>query len=467
MSLVETLAGLIGPGHVLTAAAEMPRYAEGWTGKWHGRPLAVVRPADTAEVAAVLRACAAAGQPVVPQGGNTGLVDGGLPSQDGREIVLSLERLNRIRSLDPLGFTMTVESGCVLQAVIDRALAEDCFFPLSLGARGSCQIGGNVATNAGGINVLRWGMMRDLVLGLEVVLPDGRIWNGLSTLRKDNTGYDLKQLFIGAEGTLGIVTAATLKLFPRPSAVETCLLAVPSAAAALALFGRARRGLCDLLSAYELLMRPCLDLVFETCPENRDPLSAVAPAYVLLETSVSGGLDLRPRLEAFLEAMMEEGLVLDGAIAESEAQRAAFWRIREDLVEAQYRVAPRHLRTDLSVPQADLAAFIAALDAMVAAEFPELRPIAYGHVGDGNVHYNLLPVPDAPEETLGDRLAACEARLFALTAAYRGSISAEHGIGRSKRTAFLETLPAVERDLMLGLKRLLNPQGLLSPGRVL
>ncbi|GAB0119160.1 FAD-binding oxidoreductase [Acidisoma sp. 7E03] len=467
MSLVETLSRLIGPAHVLTAEADVHRYAEGWTGKWHGRPLAVVRPADTAEVAAVLRACHAAGQPVVPQGGNSGLVDGGLPSAEGNEIVLSLERLNRVRAVDPIGFTMTVEAGCVLQTVIDRALAEDCFFPLSLGARGSCQIGGNVATNAGGINVLRWGMMRDLVLGLEVVLPDGRIWNGLSTLRKDNTGYDLKQLFIGAEGTLGIVTAASLKLFPRPSAVETCLLAVPSTTAALTLFGQARRGLCDLLSAYELLTRPCFDLVFETYPENRDPLSAPAPAYVLLETSVSGGLDLRPRLEAFLEAMMEEGLVLDGAVAESEAQRAAFWRIREDLVEAQYRVAPRHLRTDLSVPQAALAAFIAALDTMVAGEFPELRPIAYGHIGDGNVHYNLLPQPGTPEDTLAARLEACEARLFTITAAHRGSISAEHGIGRSKRAAFLETLPEVERDLMQGLKRLLDPQGLLSPGRVI
>ena len=467
MSLVETLAGLLGPQHVLTAAADVGRYASDWTHEWQGQPLAVVRPADTAEVAAVMKACVAAGQPIVPQGGNTGLVDGGVPTRDGGEIVLSLERMNRIRAIDPAGFTMTVEAGCVLQTVIDRALAEDCFFPLSLGARGSCQIGGNVSTNAGGINVLRWGMMRDLVLGLEVVLPDGRIWDGLSALRKDNTGYDLKQLFIGAEGTLGIVTAASLKLFPRPSEVQTCLLAVPSSAAALALFGQARRALCDLLSAYELLTRPCLDLVFATYPDIRDPLSEAAPAYVLLETAVSGGLDLRPRLEAFLEAMMEAGLVLDGAIAESEAQRASFWRIREDLVEAQYRVAPLHLRTDLSVPQAQLAAFIDAADAMVAAEFPDLQAIAYGHVGDGNVHYNVLPGRETPAETLAPRLKACEARLFALATGNRGSISAEHGIGRAKRGAFLADLPEVDRSLMQGLKRLLDPQGLLAPGRVL
>jgi len=467
MTILETLAEILGPQHVLTAEADVRRYAQDWTGAWQGKPLAVARPADTAEVAAVMRACHAAGQPIVPQGGNTGLVDGGVPSKEGGEIVLSLERLNRIREIDPMGFTMTVESGCVLQTVTDRALAEDCFFPLSLGARGSCQIGGNVSTNAGGINVLRWGMMRDLVLGLEVVLPDGRIWDGLSALRKDNTGYDLKQLFIGAEGTLGIVTAASLKLFPRPSQIETCLLAVPSAAVALGLFGRARRDLCDLLSAYELLTRPCLDLVFDIYPENRDPLSEVAPCYVLLETSVSGALDLRPRLEAFLEAAMEEGLVLDGTIAESEAQRASFWRIREDLVEAQYRVAPLHLRSDVSVPQAALATFIAEVDAALAEHFPDMKPVVYGHVGDGNVHYNVLPGPETPSEGLPARLKACEALLFERAAAYRGSISAEHGIGRAKRSSFLKDLPEVELSLMRGLKSLLDPQGLLAPGRVL
>jgi FAD/FMN-containing dehydrogenase len=467
MTILETLGDIIGQQHVLTAEADIARYQTDWKGWWTGRARAVLRPGNTAEVASVMRLCHESGQPVVPMGGNTGLVEAAPPSQEGDEIVLSLERLNRIRDIDPTGFTMTVESGCILQSVADRALEADCFFPLSLGARGSCQIGGNVSTNAGGINVLRWGMMRDLVLGLEVVLPDGRIWDGLSALRKDNTGYDLKQLFIGAEGTLGIVTAVSLKLFPRPSQIETCLLAVPSAAVALGLFGRARRDLCDLLSAYELLTRPCLDLVFQTCPENRDPLSEAAPCYVLLETSVSGGLDLRPRLEAFLEAAMEEGLVLDGALAESEAQRAAFWRIREDLVEAQYRVAPVHLRSDVSVPQAKLATFITEVDAAMAAHFPDLQPIVYGHVGDGNVHYNVLPGPETASEGLAARLKACEALLFERTLAYRGSISAEHGIGRTKRNSFLNNLPEVELSLMRGLKSLLDPQGLLAPGRVL
>lgn len=467
MSLIEDLRALLGPGQLLQEAADMARYARDWTGEWQGRPLAVVRPGSTAEVAAVLRLCHAAGQAVVPQGGNTGLVDGGVPSQDGGEIVLSLERMARIRDLDPLGFTITVEAGCILQSVIDAAAAVDCFFPLSLGARGSCQIGGNIATNAGGINVLRWGMMRDLVLGLEVVLPDGRIWDGLSTLRKDNTGYDLKQLFIGAEGTLGIVTAASLKLFPRPGQIETCLLAVPDAAAALRLFGRARRGLSDLLSAFELLTRPCLDLVFASFTDLRDPLGTIAPCYVLLETSAGSGLDLRPRLEAFLEATMAEGLVLDGAIAESEAQRARFWRIREDLVDAQYRVAPLHLRSDVSVPLGSLAAFIAAVDAGLARAFPDMLCLAYGHVGDGNVHYNVLPGAETPAEDLAARLKACEALLFEQTASFRGSISAEHGIGRAKRRAFLAGLPEVELALMRGVKALLDPAGLLSPGRVL
>lgn len=467
MAFQSQLADIVGEAHVLTETGDVSRYATDWKGWWTGEPLAVVRPGSTAEVAAVMRLCHAFGQPVVPQGGNTGLVEAGIPSKDGGEVVLSLERLNTIRAIDPIGFTMTVEAGCVLQAVADAAQEADCFFPLSLGARGSCQIGGNVSTNAGGLNVLRWGMMRDLVLGLEVVLADGTVWDGLSLLRKDNTGYDLKQLFIGAEGTLGIVTAATLKLFPRPSAVETAFLALPSTEAALTLFAQARRGLCDLLSAYELLTRPCLDLTFAEMPENRDPLGAPAPCYVLLQTAASGGLDLRPRLEAFLGEAMEEGLVLDGALAESEAQRAAFWRIREDLVDAQYRAAPIHLRTDVSVPQVQLAEFIAAADAQMMERFPDLRPIAYGHVGDGNVHYNVLPQPGLNEVPSYARYEECEAMLFDIVESMRGSISAEHGIGRSKRDAFLWNTAETELSIMRGLKELLDPQGILSPGRVL
>ena len=467
MTIQDELAAIVGAAHVLTAEDDVARYVTDWKGWWTGRARAIVRPADTAEVAAVMRLCHERGQPIVPMGGNTGLVEGAPPSKDGDEVVLSLERLNRIRSLDAVGFTMVVEAGCILQSVNDAALDSDCFFPLSLGARGSCQIGGNVSTNAGGVNVLRWGMMRDLVLGLEVVLPDGRIWEGLGLLRKDNTGYDLKQLFIGAEGTLGIVTAASLKLFPRPKQLETAFLGMPSAEAALTLFGRARRDLCDLLGAYELITGASLDLTIGTFPENRNPLSAPAPCYVLLQTSVSGDLDLRPRLESFLEAAMEDGLVLDGALAESEAQRAAFWRIREDLVDAQYRVAPIHLRTDVSVPQVKLADFIAAADAEMAARFADLRPIAYGHVGDGNVHYNVLPQPDLTEPVTDHRYEECETMLFDLTARFQGSISAEHGIGRAKRHAFLDGTPEVELSLMRGLKQLLDPKGLLSRGRVL
>jgi FAD/FMN-containing dehydrogenase len=467
MAFRSQLAAILGDEHVLTAAEDVSRYVTDWKGWWTGEALAVARPADTAELAAVMRLCHAFGQPVVPQGGNTGLVEAGVPSKDGGELVISLERFNRIRAIDATGFTMTVEAGCVLQVVAEAAEAADCFFPLSLGARGSCQIGGNVSTNAGGLNVLRWGMMRDLVLGLEVVLPDGRIWDGLRLLRKDNTGYDLKQLFIGAEGTLGIVTAATLKLFPRPTALETAMLAVPSAEAALTLFARARRDLCDLLSAYELMTRACLDLTFGIFPENRDPLAEVAPCYVLLQTSASGGLDLRPRLEDFLGSALEEGLVLDGALAESEAQRGAFWRIREDLVDAQYRAAPVHLRTDVSVPQVRLAEFIAAADGQMADRFPDLRAIAYGHVGDGNVHYNVLPQPELNEQIAHERYEECEAMLFDLVESMAGSISAEHGIGRTKRDAFLWSTAEVELSLMRGLKDLLDPQGILSPGRVL
>ncbi len=467
MSLLSELAAILGDAHVLTAEADTARYLKDWKGWWSGRARAVLRPATTAEVAAVMRLCHAHGQPVVPQGGNTGLVEAGIPSKDGGEIVLSLERLNAIRAIDPTGFTMVVEAGCILQTVAEAAQAADCFFPLSLGARGSCQIGGNVSTNAGGLNVLRWGMMRDLVLGLEVVLPDGRIWDGLSLLRKDNTGYDLKQLFIGAEGTLGIVTAASLKLFPRPTAVETAMLALPSAEAALTLFAKARRDLCDLLSAYELLTGR------ESRPDVRDvsgePQSPVRVGALLCAAGDLGQRRARsPRAAGGLPGIGHGGRArADGALAESEAQRAAFWKIREDLVEAQYRAAPVHLRNDVSVPQVRLAEFIAAADEQMVRAFPDLRPIAYGHVGDGNVHYNVLPRKDLGHEVTAERYEECEVMLLGLAAGMQGSISAEHGIGRTKRHAFLEMTNPVELALMRELKAMFDPKGILSPGRVL
>jgi FAD/FMN-containing dehydrogenase len=467
MTIIAELQALLGEAHVLEPAAGLERYTRDWSREIIGQPLAVVRPADTAEVAAVLRLCHASGVPVVAQGGNTGLVYGAIPSSDGREVVVSLERMNRIRAIDRVNFSLVAEAGCILQSVNDAAEAEDRFFPLSLGARGSCQIGGTISTNAGGINVLRWGMMRELVLGLEVVLPDGRIWNGLRQLRKDNTGYDLKQLFIGAEGTLGIVTAAALKLFPRPTLIETCLLAVPSAEAAMTLFAAARSDLSDLLSAFELLLRPCIDIVLRQQPAIHEPLATQAPAYVLLEASASGFVELRPLLERFLEQSMTVGLVLDGVVAESKAQAAALWRIREDLVEAQYQEAPRHLRTDISVPLSALPAFIAAADRALAEVMPGVKPIAYGHVGDGNVHYNVMPAPGTPEGEVAGVMKQCETLLYAIARKFEGSISAEHGIGRSKRTAFLDQLPAIDLMLMQMIKAGLDPDDLMAKSRLL
>jgi FAD/FMN-containing dehydrogenase len=403
---------------------------------------------------------------MVPQGGNTGLVQGGLPSTAGGDIVISLERLNRVRRIDPLNFSMIAEAGCVLADLHTAAMAEDLHLPLSLGAQGSCQIGGNTATNAGGVNVLRYGMARDLVLGLEVVLPDGEIWNGLRSLRKDNTGYDLKQLFIGAEGTLGIITAVAMKLFPRPNQVQTALLGLSSVEAAIGLYGAARRELSDLLSAFELMPRACLDLTLAAYPDLREPFASQLPVTVLIEASASGMVDLAAIFDLFLGAQLERGQVLDGSVAQSAAQAKGFWRLREDLVEAQHRTG-RHLRTDISVAISDMVAFLAAADAAVAQAAPAATPIAYGHVGDGNIHYNIIPPAGlAPDEAIA-LIARLEDILFELVDRFAGSISAEHGIGRLKRAHFLERLSPPEMRLMRAIKSGIDPAGLMNPGVIL
>jgi len=441
------------------------RYVQDWPRDIAGKPRTILRPRDTAEVARIVTLCAEAGIPMLPQGGHTGLVQGGTPSADGREVVISLERLNKVRSIDPANFSMVVEAGCILESVQAAAAAADRLFPLSLGAQGSCQIGGNVATNAGGVNVLRYGMTRNLVLGLEVVLPDGRIWNGLKALHKDNTGYDLKQLFIGSEGTLGIVTAASLKLSPRPTQVVTAFLAVESIEAAIALYSLARQDLSDLLSAFEFLPRACLELAVEVTPGLRDPLSAPAPHYVLMEVAGGGLLELSPLVERFLEKVMEQGHVLDGAVAASSAQARDFWRIREGLVEGQARRG-RHLRTDVSVPISEMSALINAAHEAVAAVAPNAIRLAYGHVGDGNVHFNVLPPPELGDAAKTDLMHRAELAIFEAVDRLDGSISAEHGIGRLKRPFFLERIEPVERELVAGLKALFDPRGLMSPGRI-
>lgn len=441
------------------------RYNTDWSRDITGLPKVVVRPRSTSDVATVVRHCAERGLPVVPQGGHTGLVGGATPSVGGSEVVISLERLNRVREIDAPNFTMTVEAGCVLDEVHAAAAAAACLFPLQLGAQGSCQIGGNIATNAGGINVVRYGMMRDLVLGLEVVLPDGQVWNGLRKLRKNNAGYDLKQLFLGSEGTLGIVTAACLKLFPKPTQVETAFLAVDSPEIAVELFGRARRDLSDLLSAFELLPRRGIELSLAAVPGQRDPLDAPWPFYVLLEVCASGLVDLKNLVERFLESVIEEGLLSDGALAASSAQAGAFWQIREGLIEAQAQQG-RHLRTDVAIPISMIATFLDATHAALAVAEPEALPLAYGHLGDGNIHFNVLPPPGLGEAERIALLYRCESVIFRQVDAANGSISAEHGIGRSKRCAFLERASTLDIDLMRRIKSAIDPRGIMNPGRI-
>uniref|UniRef100_UPI0025C4DC4A FAD-binding oxidoreductase n=1 Tax=Bosea sp. (in: a-proteobacteria) TaxID=1871050 RepID=UPI0025C4DC4A len=387
---IAQLKSLLGPNGCLDAPEAMARYLVDWRGLYRGPALVVARPTSTGEVAACMRICSEAGIAVVPQGGNTGLVGGSVPRPEDRCVLLSLERMNAVRRLDALDFTITVEAGVILQNIQKAADEADRFFPLSLAAEGSCQIGGNLSTNAGGIQVLRYGMARDLVLGLEVVLPNGEIWDGLNGLRKDNTGYDLKQLFIGAEGTLGIITAAVLKLFPRPRAIETAFIAVRDPAAAIELLSRMRAGTGDAVTAFELIDRNILDLVFDNVPGNSDPLAQRHDWYVLTESfGAEGSSGLRDAVERVLEKALEDGLVVDAALAESRAQRQAFWRIREDMAEAQkHEGVP--IRHDIAVTVSRVPEFLDRAIPACRDALPGARIIAFGHAGDGNIHFNLL-----------------------------------------------------------------------------
>lgn len=466
MSFLDALTTLLGPEGVLQNPADHERYIQDWAGDRLGMPLAVARPATTEQVADTVKLCREYAVRMVPQGGNTGLVRGAMPDPERPELVISLERLNRIRHIDPLNFSMAVDSGCILEEVKRAAETKDCYFPLSLGAQGSCQIGGNIATNAGGLNVLRYGMMRQLVMGLEVVLPDGRIWDGMHALHKDNRGYSLQQLFIGSEGTLGIITGAVLKLSPRPEKTQTALLAVSSVSAAMQLYSLARRECSDLLSAFELIPRGCIDLALEAAPQLSDPLDEAYPHYVLLELAATGPVDLGEMLEALLARGMESGLVLDGALASSETQAQRLWQFRESMLEGQQKRGA-HLRTDISIPISALADFADAATRAVNAQSPESTIIAYGHVGDGNLHFNVLPPITLSDEEKQALLHAIETTLFKVVDRFDGSISAEHGIGRVKQAAYVQRASAIELELMAGIKQLLDPDQLMTMGRIL
>ena len=465
MSLVERLVRAVGPAHVLTDDADMAPYTEDWRGRYRGRPIAVVRPAHPGQVAAVVAACSEAGVAVVPQGGNTGLCGGATPISG--EVVVDTRRLNRIRGLDAENNTLAVEAGCPLQAVQEAAAAADRLFPLSLAAEGTATIGGNLATNAGGVQVLRYGNMRDLVLGIEVVLPDGRLWDGMRALRKDNTGYDLKQLFIGAEGTLGIVTAAVLKLFPAIRTRATAWVAVADPRAAVRLLGLLRAACGDRVSAFEIVGRTALGLVLRHIPGARDPLAG-APAWTVLVELSDPAVDapLEAQLEAVLGEAVAQGLASDAAVAASVAQARALWALREDISEAQ-RIEGVSIKHDVSVPVSRIPEFLERAGAALAARWPDIRVVAFGHIGDGNLHYNLSKALADDNATFIARTAEVNGIVHDLVCELGGSISAEHGLGQLKREEVLRYKPALEMELMRRVKQAFDPAGLMNPGKVL
>jgi FAD/FMN-containing dehydrogenase len=458
MKLLERLGDIVGAAHVLTDANDTRPYFTDWRRQYSAPAECVVRPATTEEVARVVRLCMNENVAIVPQGGNTGLCGGSVPTGARREVVVALGRMNRIRELDPLNDTITVEAGCVLANVQRAAEEAGRLFPVSLAAEGSCQIGGNLSTNAGGVNVLRYGTSREQVLGLEVVLPDGRIWNGLRGLRKDNTGYDLKQLFLGAEGTLGVITAAVLRLHPRPSASVTAWIAIESAQAAIGLLSLLHERLGERISAFELLSRTCVEAVLAFAPATQDPLAAAHPWYVLTEIADSGEEKLlRERVEKALTEAAERGALADAVLAQSGEQARALWRIRETVPEAQFT----NVKHDISVPVSKSAEFIQRASERLAARYPNVRPYAFGHVGDGNIHFNV-----GPEAMVAER-AGVNRIVYDTVAELAGSISAEHGLGQLKREEIRAHKEPIEIELMQVLKDALDPKGLMNPGKVL
>lgn len=466
-AILDQLRTIVGAGHVLTAEADQQAYVIDWMKKYRGQALCVVRPGNTEEVAAVLRCCNAVGVTVIPQGGNTGMAGGATPDNSGRQVILSLTRMNKIREIDPVGNTITADAGCVLATIQQAARDAGRFFPLSLGAEGSCTIGGNLATNAGGIAVLRYGNMRELALGLEVVLADGRIWDGLQALRKDNTGYDLRDLFIGSEGTLGVITAAVLKLHAAPAARATAMVALPGRDAALALFTRLRGRAGDRLTAFEFMTRACVELVLKHAGGAVSPFAAVPPAIVLAELSdTNAEADLAALLEELLAEAVEAGEATDAVIAQSGEQTKALWRIREGISEAQVR-AGKTIKHDIALPIGQLAAFMDECERVVETAYPGLNFLVFGHLGDGNLHYNLQRAPQMDDDAFYALTGPLNALVHDLVHRYRGSISAEHGVGQLRRDELPRYKSGVALQVMHDLKRLFDPANILNPGKLL
>jgi FAD/FMN-containing dehydrogenase len=466
MTLIERLQAIVGPAHVLTAPADTAAYLTDWRKRYTGRAQAVVRPATTQQVADVVKACAQARAPIVPQGGNTGLVGGATPDASGHAVVLTLARMKRVRETDPVNNTITVEAGLALQQVQEAAAAADRLFPLSLAAEGTATIGGNLSTNAGGTQVLRYGNARELTLGLEVVLPSGEIWDGLRGLRKDNTGYDLRDLFIGAEGTLGIITAACLKTFPRPRGEATALLAVQSIDDALVLLGIAQSSAGSALTGFELFSDFCLQLVERHFPPHRSPFGSRHPYYVLIQISDhQDDAHAAALIQHIGEEAVERSVAVDAAIAQSGAQARGLWTLRELISEAQASEG-KNIKHDISVPISAIARFVAETDALLARHVPGIRMVTFGHLGDGNLHYNVSPPAGLAETDFLARQPDIYRWVHDQVTAYRGSISAEHGIGQLKRDENRHYKSPVEIALMHTVKQALDPLGIMNPGKV-
>jgi FAD/FMN-containing dehydrogenase len=469
--LLAQLRQTVGDAHVLThddPATDLSAWEQDWRKRAHGRALAVVRPGNTVEVAAVVRACVTAGVSLVPQGGNTGLVVGSVPDASGTQVVLSLMRLNAVRAIDPANLTMTVEAGCILQTLQDTAEKAGFLFPLSLAAEGSCSIGGNLATNAGGTQVVRYGNARELCLGLEVVTAQGEVWDGLSGLRKDNTGYDLRDLFIGSEGTLGVITAATMKLYPLPRATLTAWAAVPSMEAALALLGLAHRHLGAGLTGFEVMGQFALGLVAKHMPQLRVPFQQESAYCVLLENADQESEEhARVQFERLLEAALEEGCASDAVVAENIAQARSLWHVRENIPLAQAEEG-LNIKHDISIPVSRIPEFCTETDALLKHEIAGVRLVNFGHLGDGNLHYNVqAPEDDDMQAFLREQEERVNALVFDQVRKFGGSISAEHGIGTLKVGKLPHYKSPVALKMMRAVKDALDPQGIMNPGKVL
>lgn len=458
---------IVGRQYALSEPNDTRRYRVEWRDLYVGNTPLVLRPGNRDEIAAILRLANETGTAIVPQGGNTGLVGGQIPDDSGREIVMSLERLDAIRDVDALNNTMTVEAGVILEKIHEAADAVDRFFPLTLGAMGSCRIGGNISTNAGGTAVLAYGNTRSLILGLEVVLPNGDVWDGLRSLHKDNTGYDLKQLFIGGEGTLGVVTAAVLKLWPKPRTRDVAFAGVADPRAALDLLHIAQRHGGPMLTGFELMPRIGVEFAVRHLPEVRDPLEGSHPWYVLVEiSSGSEDFNLRASLEAIFAEAFDRGIVADAVVAESVAQSDALWRIRHGMSEIQ-KLEGGSIKHDVSVPVAAVPAFLEKAAAAVEALIPGCRPVPFGHMGDGNIHFNISQPVGAERQAFIARWDEVNAVVHGIVAEFNGSISAEHGIGRLKRKLLPEVKSGVELDLMRRIKSTFDPNNILNPGRII